>query len=206
MTDLLLEAAQKYKSLSNVVYRIILGRKRICYEILLRFPEESFYHLAGLQHLTDITFPSKNKQRIFKEILKGNVSTDTLKKSVFYEDYFIEERLTCLCSIEEMLDTGGQFYSIIPQKISRYSSIRADFLFEYTPLSSSITYAFLIFEGSNSNVNEYRLCSLFQKHSQDLTLGAAKTTLLYMEKITNDDSNNIQQIVLYHNPSFKEAS
>lgn len=45
------------------------GRKGKSYEIMLHFPPECFFHLSGLQHLTDITFPSKNKERIYKEIL-----------------------------------------------------------------------------------------------------------------------------------------
>lgn len=82
MSDILYGAAIEYKKLNDTIYKIILGRKG-----------KSFYHLAGLQHLKDITFPSTNKERIYKEILKKRVTIDNIKKSIFYSEAFIEERM-----------------------------------------------------------------------------------------------------------------
>ena len=65
MSDLLYNAAVEYQRLQNVVYKIIVGRKGKSYTLQLHFPPESFFHLTGLQHLTDITFPSTNKERIY---------------------------------------------------------------------------------------------------------------------------------------------
>ena len=70
MSDILYDAAMEYKKLERTVYRIIVGRKGYSYPIMLHFPPESFFHLAGLQHLTDLTYPSTNKERIYKEISK----------------------------------------------------------------------------------------------------------------------------------------
>lgn len=89
MQDLLYKAAMEYKQLSGTVYRIVLGRKGKSYTIMLHFPYESFFHLAGLQHLTDIQFSSQNKERIFKEILNHRITIEHLRKSVFFEKYFI---------------------------------------------------------------------------------------------------------------------
>ena len=58
--DLLWNAAVIYGELNNVGYSILLGRKKQMYQLDICFPYESFYHLAGLQHLPDITYPSKN--------------------------------------------------------------------------------------------------------------------------------------------------
>ena len=65
--DLLWNAAVIYGELNNVGYSILLGRKKQMYQLDICFTYESFYHLAGLQHLPDITYPSKNKERIYKD-------------------------------------------------------------------------------------------------------------------------------------------
>ncbi|MCM1057128.1 MAG: PBECR4 domain-containing protein [Firmicutes bacterium] len=67
--NMLYDAAVKYGKLLTKGYHIILGRKGKEYHIQLRFPYDSFFHLVGLQHLTDLTYPSKNKERIYKEII-----------------------------------------------------------------------------------------------------------------------------------------
>ena len=61
MQDILYDAAAEFYKLKDVKYRVKLGRKRNTYDFILHFPPESFFHLAGLQHLTDIVFPSTNK-------------------------------------------------------------------------------------------------------------------------------------------------
>ena len=55
--DLLWNAAVIYGELNNVGYSILLGRKKQMYQLDICFTYESFYHLAGLQHLPDITYP-----------------------------------------------------------------------------------------------------------------------------------------------------
>lgn len=61
MQDILYDAAIIYEKLKDIVYKIVVGRKGKSYSIMLHFPPESFFHLAGLQHLTDITFHLKIK-------------------------------------------------------------------------------------------------------------------------------------------------
>lgn len=53
-------AAIEYGKLLTVGYHIVLGRKGKEYHVQLRFPHDSFFHLIGLQHLTDLTYPSTN--------------------------------------------------------------------------------------------------------------------------------------------------
>lgn len=96
MTDILYEAALEYQKLKNTIYNIILGRKGDAYYIKLHFPPEAFFHLTGLQHLSDLTFPSSNKERIYKEILRKKFTLEHIKKSVFCEEYHIEERIAYL--------------------------------------------------------------------------------------------------------------
>ena len=148
MHDLLYQAAVEYQKLKESIYKIILGRKQKSYQIMLHFPEESFFHLAGLQHLTDITFPSKNKERIFKEILNGKITNAMLKKSVFYDKWFIEERLTSLYHLKDMLDVQSTTYLIHQQSYIQYTKIKADYLFEQK-IDEQIFYLFSIIEKNN---------------------------------------------------------
>lgn len=90
MADILYNAAVKYQDLLNKEYDIVLGRKQKLYKIQLRFTMDSFFHLTGLHHLTDITYSSTNKERIYKDILSGKLTNDTIRKSVFYNKYFLE--------------------------------------------------------------------------------------------------------------------
>ena len=83
MSDILYDAAIEYKKLERTTYRIIVGRKGYSYPIVLHFPPESFFHLAGLQHLTDLTYPSTNKERIYKEILEKNFTIKDIQKSIY---------------------------------------------------------------------------------------------------------------------------
>ena len=48
------------------------------YQLDICFTYESFYHLADLQHLPDITYPSKNKERIYKDICNRKIKYETI--------------------------------------------------------------------------------------------------------------------------------
>ena len=194
MVDKLYKAAIEYQKLKNISYNIILGRKGNLYNIVLYFPEDAFFHLAGLQHLKDITFPSTNKERIYKEILKGNITIDNINRSVFYEQFFIEERLENFEIIQKMIESNMITYLINPKEYVKYSKIKADYLCEY--IDMDITYLFLVKE---SITEKYKGCSLFTKHDMDYTRGAAKTTTLLIGKSENNLSKTI-----YRSSSYKE--
>ena len=90
MEDILKKAAINYGEMLNKEYHIVLGRKCKTYKLNIKFTKDSFFHLIGLQHLTDITFTSHNKERIYKDILAGRINNSLIEKSIFYERYFIK--------------------------------------------------------------------------------------------------------------------
>lgn len=199
MSDLLYDAAVEYEKLKNVVYKIIVGRKGYSYSLMLHFPPESFFHLSGLQHLTDLTFPSTNKERIYKEIIKGRLTESDIKKSIFYEKWFVEERLLSFSFLEEMIDSNSITYLINAKRYIKYTNIKADYLCERT-ISSEVLYLFLVIERHYPKfTNECKGCSFFRKHGYDYTVGASKTTPLLIEKINNGKSK-----VIYRNPAYIE--
>lgn len=123
MADILYHAALQYKDMLDKGYHIVLGRKCREYNIQLRFQKQDFFHLSGLQHLTDITFPSKNKERIYKEILNKRITYDMISKSAFYDAYFLEERLVNLKRLEEMLDSSRFLFLINHGEYMKYTAI-----------------------------------------------------------------------------------
>lgn len=207
--DILYFAAKEYAKLKSVAYKIKVGRKGKSYEIFLHFPYESFYHLVGMQHLEDLVFPSKNKERIFKEILKGNIGIDYLEKSQYYTIYDIEKRINNLYLISEMLENNKVLYKINPRKYSAYTTIKSDYVLEYNKIEekiSNILYLFLIMERNSPRFeNEHKCCSFFRKYKTDYTCGTMKTTLLVIEKIQNFNTEIAETFLIYKNPSYKES-
>ena len=68
--DLLTEAANSYLRLINYEYEFVLGKKGELVNILLKFQEDNFFHLAGLHKLKDIYAISRlTKRAHISEIL-----------------------------------------------------------------------------------------------------------------------------------------
>lgn len=204
MNDILYDSAIKYKNMLNKEYIIVLGRKCKEYILHLRFTMDTYFHLAGLQHLTDITFPSKNKERIYKEILSGNINIETLKKSIFYGEYYIEERITNLEKIEEMLDDCQFVFLINHNEYIKYTRIYADYLCEHilTEGEKGILYFFVVKMRNSLLENECRGCSFFKKHEKDYRKGTSGTKLLLNQKYIDRGKGTEQKIELFRHPKY----
>ena len=206
MDDILYSSAIEYEKLLNKGYYILLGRKNKKYILNLRFKRADFFHLAGLQHLTDITFSSKNKERIFKEILNKKISNEMLKKSVFYERFCIEERIVNLKRLEEMLDSSQFMFLINHKEYLKYTRIYADYLCEYfLPENQNECLYFFTVKVMNPTVlDEVSGCSFFKKHDVDYTKGATETKLLLNQKLIGCGTTIEEVIELYRHSNYKE--
>lgn len=67
--DLLTQCAVNYQTLLNYEYCFTLGRKRKLIELILRFSESDFHHLAGLHKLKDLHIARANRSTVFRQIL-----------------------------------------------------------------------------------------------------------------------------------------
>lgn len=205
MSDILYDAAVQYHKLKDVTYEIVLGRKGKSYRLMLHFPAESFFHLAGLQHLTDITFPSQNKERIFKDILAGKITEETIEKSVFYKKNFVNERLQYLSILQSMLESNAVVFLINPKDYARYTQVKADYLFTYRYLDIHELYFFSFMETKNPKFkNECKGCSFFKKYDVDFTKGTSKTTTLMVNKILNYRRKEETMVEIFKSSSYKE--
>lgn len=203
MNDILYDAAVKYQTMVSKGYHIILGRKGKEYPIQLRFTKDAFFHLVGMQHLTDITFTSKNKERIYREILLKNITEKMLKKSVFYIEYHMEERIVNLERIEEMIDSCQFLFLINHNEYRKYTKIYADYLCEYL-LPENINeclYLFIVKNSIPKIKNECGACSFFKRHDIDYRRGTSEAKLLLNEKISNIGNSEIIE-ELYRHPKY----
>lgn len=73
MSDILKDAAEFYRILTNHHYKFTLGYKGTSKEIILRCKDENFPHLLGLDKLKDI------RQVVFKEIV-DDLSKEYIKR------------------------------------------------------------------------------------------------------------------------------
>lgn len=104
---------------------LYLGRKGKLTEIILRFSDTDFHHLAGLHKLKDIGIARANRSAIFWKILNGHISYDMLEKSQFLPN--IKGRLSSLPYLESFLD-GNQIIFRYNKKVYPYSAIEGEYL------------------------------------------------------------------------------
>ena len=182
MTDILYEMACLYSSWKDITYKIVLGRKQKTYELMLHFPAKSFFHLAGLQHLTDLDFGTKSKAFIFKKIL--------------------ENRIANLGLIPDIIELGKAKYLINRNVYKNYTTIKADYLMEYN-IEQRIFYLFsLIVQNNPDFANECVCCSFFQKEKVDFTKGTISTKVLLLKKIIHMGKENEMCQTVYMNPVY----
>lgn len=205
MRDILYDAAVEYGNMLTKGYHIVLGRKQKVYHLQLRFLKEAFYHLTGMQHLTDITFPTKNKERIYKDILAGKITEESLRKSVFFAQYRIEERIICLSRLEELLDSCDVMFLINHKEYMRYTRIYADYLCEYRlpEDNAECLYFFVIKIDSGRLENTCYGCSFFKKHNVNFRRGTSEAKLLLNEKIINIGTASESIMEIYRHPAYK---
>lgn len=205
--DILYKSAVNYQTMLNIGYKIVLGRKGKPYYIDLNFYMESFFHLIGLQHLTDLEQLKGNKERIYKEILAKITTYEDIKKSIHFEEWKIKERITYLDYLEEMLDKNEITFLINSKEYVKYTKIKADYLFEYLLSSDTTLYFFSVKDSFSKIPNECVGCSFFKRGLRDYKTGTIPTTLLCNEKVRYINKRDIaDSAVLYQHPKYVISS
>ena len=79
--DNILECAKLYEKLLGKDYAFVIEND---IKIIIHFSAENFYHLLGLEKLTDVE-QLKNKQpaRVYKQILSETIKSSTIQKKQF---------------------------------------------------------------------------------------------------------------------------
>lgn len=200
--DLIYQAAAKYVALQQYEYEFVLSHRRKTRKIKLSFSNKEFFHLAGLQHLTDIQIP-RNKNKTLDYILFSRAITDeTIGKSKFFREKIpegnIKSRIEELRFLEEYLDTDN-IIKIFSIKNQRYLSslIDADYIIE-SQISPGIT-VYIFLKCINDATGECKLISFFKK--ENIAYGG---DILYWMMKTKHNIFTDKNIILYKHPNYSK--
>ncbi|MGN0170690.1 MAG: PBECR4 domain-containing protein [Lachnospiraceae bacterium] len=199
--DKIYEAAAKYVALEQFEYEFILSHNRRRKRILVDFKDEDFFHLTGMQYLTDIDVP-RNKKKVLDAILiKKIISDQILQKSKFFHhpkhDKDIKNRIIELCFLEEYLDNQNiiRIFTTRNQK-GFCSQINAEYMIE-SQLHGSSDKVYIFLKQRENNPEYYCVISFFKKDR--ITYGG--DILYWMQKKKICIVNQTEKI-LYQHPNY----
>lgn len=159
----LLHCALAFERLLNVQYRVIIGRKGKSAELCIGFSEMDFHHLMGLEKLKDLRIARKNREQVFRDILKERTGYQTIGSSRYIGS--IENRFEPLSHIEQLLDDNRLIFRY-NNKQNVFSLIEADYL-QSTPHKETDVYIFI---ARNERTGLYYCRSFFPREEKDYTL------------------------------------
>jgi hypothetical protein len=139
MENTLLCAYRSYLKLCQSYYIIEFANGA---NIELRFNKSQFFHLCGLHKLRDLPkFTTPRKNSILKEIEKGQLETEHISISKFFDSGIdnVHDRIRCIQIIDQLLTVGspvvwdfspkrGNFRSYIKSKIIFYDDSNKYFI------------------------------------------------------------------------------
>lgn len=193
----LIRSIKTYDRLLNKSYYFVIGRKNKAVEIHLQFSKKEFFHLSGLQYITDIPFLKSDREKVYDKIYSDSRFREKILNSDNYSK--IKERVELVANMEFFLDSNKTIFKYNNHTNSS-SSIQADFILKNEDISKFM-YVFIskIINTSNS----YCCRSSFPRNKDkcDLAKGHTSFTLLHKEK-TNIQTGEIQ--VLFSSPLYKK--
>lgn len=182
--DGLLTCAKAFEDLLPVKYHIIIGRKGKSVDLTVSFEAVEFHHLVGLHKLHDLRLSRASREKVFSQILSGQITLDDIKKSRYFCN--IQNRLEPFQKIEALFDKNDLVFRY-NRKLQALSLIEAEYLLS-TPHEYTDVYIFL---DKKDEAGNFFCRSFFPKEDRDYTKGQAVYTLLKKEKI-NTDTGTVQ--------------
>lgn len=180
MDDLLKQCAHAYKELAVFKYHFLLGKKGSSYHLTIEFPEESFWHLAGLHKLRMEIF--KNRKKALQIILDGSIGNYSI------DDSQIISRWTSICHLKELIESNRVVFKYKSHEF-KGSVIKAEYL--------------MVDEKTMFFVREGYPVSIFCP-SDDQRLQARKCPSLITLRILREEVSSGIINELYVSPSYKE--
>lgn len=193
----LLKSLFLYKRILNFSYNFVIGRKNKTVNINLLFSKKDFFHLSGLQYLTDIRELNNDREKIFNRIECDSHFQNAILNSVCYSK--IKERISFLAMLEDFLDSNKTIFKF-NNRTNVVSLIEADYILKNSDTAKNM-YVFISKKDDNSDTYFCRSAFSRNKSENDYTAGHISYTLLYKEKI-NLLKNERQ--VLYNHPLYKK--
>ena len=182
--DGLLTCAKAFEDLLPVKYHIIIGRKGKSVDLTVSFEAVEFHHLVGLHKLHDLRLSRASREKVFSQILSGQITLEDIKKSRYFCN--IQNRLEPFQKLETLFDKNDLVFRY-NRKLQALSLIEAEYLLS-TPHEYTDVYIFL---DKKDEAGNFFCRSFFPKEDSDYTKGQAVYTLLKKEKI-NTDTGTVQ--------------
>lgn len=170
------ESAQIFEKLLDIEYKIVLAKKCKSVELNISFEKIHFYHLAGLQYLTDIHELDNQREMVFDWILSQAITAKRIESSEFYPK--IRERVHYLAELESIFDSNDTIFKYDPTENILTSQISGDYLMKNT-LESRNIFTFL----SKTENEKYYCRSFFPQTYKDYSYRQKKWTVLSKKKI-----------------------
>ena len=184
--DTFYKAVQTFNRLLGIRYEIVLGKKGRTVSFNINFSKQEFFHLAGLQYLTDIRELKNDREKIFDRIKTDAEFRLKLQKSAFYER--IQERILHLTNLESIIDSNRTVFKYNDSE-RPFSRIKADFLLKNTEANTNL-FLFLAYKSDGEC-----LCrSFFSDDKIDYARNQITMSLLYKKKTFLTSG---KQIILY---------
>ena len=168
------DCVSSFIPLLSTEYEIVLGRKNVAVKFIITFDKKDWFHLMGLQYLTDRPELRRDREKIFDEIQKGIIKKENIESSDFYHK--IQDRVHFLPLLENMLDSNDTVFKY-NKKSNVYSMIEADYLMK-NHMERKNLFLFL----SNVRDDSYFCRSFFSEEKMDYIKNQASWTLLYKKK------------------------
>ena len=199
--DTIYDAAAKFTVMKDFEYHFVISQKRKLQTICLNFMDTDFFHIAGLQYLTDVTLPQDRKETLNQIIFTHTISDSILQKSIYYntknKEQNVAARIEELRFLEEYLDTNNsiKLYNIRNTK-GMSSVIKADYLIEswFKNIRSSV---YIFIRRRNEDFEHFGIVSFFKKNK--IAYGGDKVYWMEKTKI----SGNFQK-TLYIHPNYSK--
>ncbi len=185
--DKLQQKAVAFRQLLDYQYVIKLGRKGQVYSFVIDFQKQDFFHLIGLQKLSDLNFLKRSSEYVFNSCLKGKITYSMLRKSEYFDE--LGYRFDCFHLLENILDDNDLIFKCNINSMRVYSNIKADYMLQ----NFRDDLVFYIFTEKRTNADTQFCKSFFENSVNDYTKGQTKMTLLYKEKINKITGESIIQ-------------
>ncbi|MBR4322291.1 PBECR4 domain-containing protein [Treponema sp.] len=172
----ILDSAKKFSRLFDVEYEIILAKKGNQVRLVISFEKFHFYHLAGLQYLTDIHELDNQREIVFDWILSESIKNERIESSQFYPK--IKERVHYLAQLESIFDSNDTVFKYDEKENILTSQITGEYLMKNIVESRNI-FTFL----DKTKDDKYYCRSFFPQSFKDYSYRQKRWTVLSKKKI-----------------------
>lgn len=174
--DLLYQAAQAWKDLTQYTYRITYGQNKTLHTITLKFCTDEFYHLAGFQYTKDVVLPVRfSHTKTLDVILSGKITEADIAKSENYP--MIAERLTAITKLKAALDTAFIVYQFNPKVLPFYTNITAKNL-----ICAQCGDVVFLFTDNNANGEAFSKSVFLKRPDHDFSKNQKALTIFRVER------------------------